>query len=298
MEHVDSGDHGRQGLQDIQEALRVSYDPRTSNATRQSTLQYLNDLKRHADAPQYGLHFASDPLQPPYARHFGLSLLEISIRYRWDEHSEEQAAILQRWVISLAQQITPNDPPYLRNKIAALWAEISKRAWASTWMDMDDCLAKLWDYSDEQKAMTYRLLVLSILETLSDDICVREDPVAMLRQEKLGQAINEIMIPQDLFKAHLETRQTAQDVRYTHEGWLSRICSFLASLAQMQGDGSDRIIACTLRALDSLKPTVSWISLQALSETHCVDHLLDLMSRGGVMVQTVSVFHASMQLFS
>lgn len=290
MEHTNgvNGGQDKQELQNIQQALAISYDPRTANEARQSTLQYLNDLKRRPDAPQYGFAFASDASQPPHVRHFGLSLLEMSIKYRWDEHSDEQAATLQDWIISLARQMTPQDPLYLRNKIASLWIEVAKRTWADTWIDMDHLLVNLWDEVDQEKAMIYRVFVLHVLETLSDDICVREDPVAMLRQEKLGQALNEMMIPANLFQNHLETRQTVQEVRFTREGWLSRMCEFLVSLVRMQtNNNNDLLRVCAVRTLEALKPTVTWISLQALIETKCVDCVLDTISTGNESVQTV-----------
>jgi len=279
-------------LQRIQDALAASYDPRTSNEARGQTLQYLNDLKNQPEAPKYGFTLASDLSQQPFTRHFGLSLLETSIRYRWNEHSEEQAQTLRQWIITLARNVRSQDPAYFRNKVASLWADIAKREWAESWIDMDEMLAGLWNTSDNDKIMVNRVLVLCILETLSIDICVREDTIAMLRQEELGQALNEIMIPQVLFQKHVDSRGKAQEARFTQDGWLSRTCAFLSSLAGSYSVTNEMVTTCATTTLEALKPTLVWISLDAVLETNCVDCLFQTLAYGDESVQRVGIFYS------
>lgn len=279
-----------QDLTRIHDALRLSYDPRTANDTRQSALQFLNNLKARPEAPQHGFALASDARQEPFARHFGLSLLQSSINYHWEEHNEEQVETLRNWILSLAFDITQRDPAYFRNKIAYLWGEIAKRTWAGQWMSMDELLVSAWENHDTSRAIIYRELVLCVLETLSDDVCNREDPVASLRQEILGQALNEIIIPQNLYKRHVDSHDDQQDgesfhnVRATHDGWLARMCTFLSELRSSTGDSA---VSSTLKILEALKPTVKWISLDAIVETGCIDSLFDTLTSNEVLVQTV-----------
>ncbi|GAB7337475.1 hypothetical protein MBLNU457_g2807t3 [Dothideomycetes sp. NU457] len=279
----------RSELQRIHDALTASYDPRTTNDQRQATLDYLTALKARPEAPRYGFELASDTTQQPFARHFGLSLLETSIRYHWNDHNEEQINTLRNWVLTLAQNIQNSEPSYFRNKVASLWADIAKREWAATWMDMDENLVRLWETPDTDRVMVNRVLVLYILETLSEDICVREETIAMLRQEELGQSLNEIMIPAALFQKHLETRGTAQEVRSTKDGWLVRICEFLSSLAGSYSTADDMVSACATRALEALKPTLSWISLEAVIEMSCIEHLFQTLAYGNEGVQRAAI---------
>jgi len=278
----------RSELQRIHDALAASYDPRTTKDQRQATLDYLTSLKIRPEAPKYGFELANDITQQPFARHFGLSLLETSIRYHWSDHNEEQVATLRNWVLTLAQNIQNSDPSYFRNKVASLWSDIAKREWAATWMDMDDNLVTLWETSDTNKVMVNRVLVLYILETLSEDLCVREETIAMLRQEELGQSLNEIIVPAALFQKHLETRGTAQEVRSTKDGWLARMCEFLSSLAGSYSTEDDMVSACATRTLEALKPTLNWISLEAVIETNIVEHLFQTLAYGNESVQRVS----------
>ena len=278
-------------LQRVHDALAASYDPRTSNEVRMQTLQYLNDLKHRPEAPKYGFTLASDISQQPFTRHFGLSLLEASIRYRWAEHNQEQAQTLRQWVINLARNVRSEDPAYFRNKVSSLWADIAKRVWPASWPDMDEMLSVLWETQDNDKVMVNRILVLCILETLSVDICVREDTVAMLRQEELGQALNEIVIPTDLFKRHVESRGNAQEARFTQDGWIFRMCQFLASLAGSYSATSSMVSTCAMLTLEALKPTLTWVSLDAVLETDCVDCLFQTLAYGDENVQRVRHSH-------
>jgi len=277
-------------LQRIHDALAATYDPRTSNEERNQTLQYLSELKSQPESPKYGFTLASDLSQQSFTRHFGLSLLEASIRYYWNGHSEEQVQTLQQWVATLAHNVRSQDPAYFRNKVASLWADMAKREWTGSWMDMDEMLASLWDTSDNDKIMVNRVLVLCILETLSVDICVREDTIAMLRQEELGQALNEIMIPQVLFTKHVDSRGKAQEARFTQDGWLSRMCAFLSSLAGSYSVTNEMVTTCATLTLEALKPTLVWISLDAVLETNCVDCLFQALAYGDESVQRVGLF--------
>lgn len=49
------------------------------------------------------------------------------------------------------------------------------------------------------KGIANKVMVLYILETLSDDIINNEDAVAGLRLDILGNALNEIMVPAALY---------------------------------------------------------------------------------------------------
>lgn len=275
------------GLSQIVLALEATYDPRSNNDIRHSALQYLEDAKKQPDAPQHGFSLANDKSQEPAVRHFGLSLLEYALRYRWEDYSQEQADTLRGWILNLARDVSESDPLYFRNKVALLWIEVAKRCWAANWVDMDEMLVALWETADTSKQSVYRQLVLYILECLSEDICNREDPIAVLRQDTLGQALNEIVIPQDLYQDHLSTRGNSQNVRYTQNGWLSRISLFISACCDSLAQGDQRMTNLTIKSLEALKPTTIWVSLRALIEANTIGSLYAAMATGNVAIQTV-----------
>lgn len=277
------------GLSQIVLALEATYDPRSTNEIRKSALQYLEDAKRQPSAPQHGFTLANDQNQQPAVRHFGLSLLEYALRYKWEEYSQEQGDTLRGWIINLAREVCESDPLYFRNKVALLWIEVAKRCWAAEWMDMDEQIVALWESEDTSKQSVYRQFVLYILECLSEDICNREDPIAGLRQDALGQALNEITIPYDLYQDHLSTRGNSQNVRYTQDGWLMRMSAFVSACCDSLVQGDARMINLAIKTLEALKPTTIWVSLRALIEADIVGSLYNVVSTGNVVAQTVNI---------
>jgi exportin-5 len=275
-------------LSQIGQALEATYNARSNNDTRRAALEFLDDAKTQSDAPQHGYTLASDASRQPAVRHFGLSLLEFALRYKWEGYGQEEADTLNRWILNLAQNVSESDPQYYRNKVASLWVELAKRCWPTDWLDMDACLRSLWETSEDDKRLVYRQAVLYILECLSEDICIREDPVAGLRQDILGQSLNEIVIPSRLYQDHLESRASSQNVRHTHDGWLARMCEFLFQCSTVIFQGDQRAVVSATKTLEALKPSVTWLSLRALTETQCIQSLYKMLAAGDAAIQTVS----------
>lgn len=281
-------------LDTISQALNASLDPRIDNAIRQQAFTFLEQVKTQPDAPNYGFTLADDLHQPDAVRHYGLQLLEHAVRYHWADYSEGQTEQLRTWVKRLAGGVRDEDEVFVRNKIGQLWAEIAKRSWGEEWMDMDAMLVALWDEPMEVKGFANKALVLYILETLSEDICNREDATAGLRLEVLGSALNEIIIPEGLYKQHLESRGNGQEVRSGSEGWLARVCAFFGicvkQLRIAGGSGNMKgLKSCAIKALNTLRPTVAWISLKAMLEVDCMEFLFLPFHIEDTVLQTAAV---------
>lgn len=286
-------DDGGGDLAGISNALQATLDPRTSNEIRQAALTYLEQVKTQPNAPNYGFNLASDWKQPEAVQYYGLQLLEYSIRYRWNDFQERHTQQIRQWVTSLAGAVREADALFIRNKIAQLWAEVAKRCWGEEWMDMDNLLVNLWETSSDGTGAANKLLVLYILEVLSEDICNSEDATAGLRLDVLGHAFNEIVIPEGLYREHISTRGTQHEVRCGDEGWFVRMCGFFASCikeSRVHGasPAKQTFIACAIKALNAMRPTMVWISLKAVAEANCIDCLFLAFHTDEVLLQTVS----------
>src|SRR6266536_676360 len=117
----------------IHEALDIVHDPYSSNESRRQASLFLEGIKANDEAPYHGFTLASDKNQQSVVRHYALSLLEHAIKHKWVGYSQAQATALREWVLQLSQNVSPDDPLYLRNKTAQLWVEIAKRSWAAEW---------------------------------------------------------------------------------------------------------------------------------------------------------------------
>ena len=266
----------------ILQALEVIHDSRSTNALRQIASRYLDEVKAENEAPYHGFAFASTRSQPAIVRHFGLSLLDHAIRHRWPDYTLDQRTALRNWVLQLAQSVAGEDPSHIRNKIAELWVEIAKRSWVLDWMNMDELLVQLWNGSVVQK-----LLVLTVLETLSEDVFGHEDTTAALRGTDLNRACVDIFTPASVLVEEFPSRETNIHVRYGEEGWLSRIGDFLDWYSKNdQIDETNQ--ACAVRGLFTLKSAISWVIPKALITIHSVQRICGCLSASKLPLQLVS----------
>jgi exportin-5 len=273
-------------LSQVLEALEAIYAPNSSNDTRRQATEYLEQAKRHPEAPSQGYTLANDRSQPAALRHYGLTMLEYSIKYNWEDFTTDQGAALRGYVIELARNIAPTDPVYLRNKVAQLWTEIAKRSWGAEWLDMDEQLVSLWTNS-----LHHQAVVLYVLETLSEEIFNREDATAGLRGSDLGRACVDIFTPLAVLHEHLPTRDKGIDVRCGEEGWLRRLCDNLAWCLGQDYQNQESVRTCAVKTMNALRAAMPWIIPKAIAATQVIEALCKALAVPVVELQLVSLDH-------
>ena len=280
-----SVEHGetRHDLSQVLQALEAIYDPHSSNDTRKHASAYLEHAKRLPEAPAHGFNLALNKTQPPALRHYGLSMLEYSIKYGWEDYTIEQGEALRQYVIQLAQNILEEDPVYLRNKVAQLWTEVAKRTWGAEWRDMDDQLVQLWSSS-----LHHQAVVLCVLETLSEEIFNREDVTAGLRGNDLGRACVEIFLPAAVLRQHLPTRDKGPSYRCGEDGWLKRLCDLLNWCLSNDYEKDERIRTCAIKTLNTLRAAMTWVIPKAITATECIEHVCKALAVPVVSLQQVT----------
>ena len=276
-----TGDGKSEILVQILRALEVVHDPRSSNVLRHNAFLYLEKVRSDEEAPYHGFGLASSKEQPAIVRHYGLSLLEYAICHRWQGHTPEQIKALREWVVTLSQATADDDPAYIINKVAVLWVEIAKRAWGLDWTDMDELLVRLWDRSLVQKS-----LVLTILETLSEEVFGSDDAIVLLRGNELNGACVEIFTPANVLTEHFPTRDTTINTRYGSDGWLYRVTELL-EWCTLGGKADDNHQTCAVKTLNTFKSVIGWILPRALVTTHAVHRICACLATSDIPVQLV-----------
>lgn len=269
-------------LSQVLEALQAIYASTSSNDTRRQATEYLEQAKRHPDAPSQGYTLANDRSQPAALRHYGLTLLEYSIKYKWEDFTAEQGTGLRGYVIELARNVADNDPVYIRNKVAQLWTEIAKRSWGAEWLDMDEQLVALWTNS-----LHHQAVVLYVLETLSEEVFNREDPTAGLRGSDLGRACVEIFTPIAVLQEHLPTRDKNLEVRSGEEGWLKRLCANLNWCLGQDYQNQESIKTCAVKTMNALRAAMPWIIPKAIGATQVIEAVCKALAVPVVEMQLV-----------
>lgn len=247
-------------MADIVRALELIHSPSSTNELRREALTFVESQKESNSAARNGFLLASRADSAPLVRYFGLTLLDHVLRHTSFTTTHD----LRDMVVKLAESIRPEDPVYIRNKVPQLWAEIAKRSWGLEWMDMDNTLVQFWG-----AGLVHKELVLSVLETLSEDVFAREDTVSSLRGPELNRALVEIFTPLSVFQEIYPRRDHHVALRCESEGWLSRICQFLGDCVEnLQSSKQAKYAA--LRALAALKSVLVWSISKAVLSSNCV----------------------------
>jgi exportin-5 len=272
-------------LPQIHEALELVHSPYSSNESRQQASIFLEEIKANNEAPYHGFTLASDKSQESVVRHYALSLLEHAIKHKWAEYSQNQATTLREWIIQLSQNISSNDPLYLRNKVAQLWVEITKRSWGADWLDMDELLVRLWE---RPGSSVHKEFVLFVLETLSDEIFNGEDTVAALREGALSKACVEIFTPAIVLAEAFPNRQVGTAVRCGEDGWLVRMGQLLSQCLGTDALQSKEQQTCAVKTLAVYKSVMPWAIPSAIASASCVQNMCASLAASSVAVQLVS----------
>ncbi|KAF9972197.1 hypothetical protein BGZ73_004716 [Actinomortierella ambigua] len=140
-------------LANIIQALDAIYNIASTNDERKSAQEFCEVLKRDPAAPLYGSFLAhKDNGQADVVRHFGLSLVENSIRYRWTDGSldTERKSQIRAAVMDLATKGVQSphiEQGFIKEKVARVFVELAKRQWPGEWDDMDVVLRQMY-FSD------------------------------------------------------------------------------------------------------------------------------------------------------
>ncbi|KAH9861878.1 hypothetical protein IAQ61_010079 [Plenodomus lingam] len=271
-------------LSQVLEALQAIYANSSTNDTRRQATEYLELAKRHPEAPSHGHTLARDRSQPTQLRYYGLTMLEYSIKYNWEDFTVEQGTLLRGYVMELAQTLSEADPVYLRNKVAQLWTEIAKRTWGDDWLNMDEQLVALWSVS-----LHHQAVVLYVLETLSEEVFNREDATAGLRGSDLGRACVEIFTPLVVLHEQLPTRDKSLQVRCGEEGWLRRLCDNLAWCLGQDYQNQEAIRTCAIKTMNSLRAAMPWIIPKAIVATQVIEAVCKALAVPIVEIQLSAI---------
>ena len=281
QEHAFDQNKAAPDLSSILTALNAIHDPSSTNETRRSASEHLEGLRSDSLAPRHGFSMAADRQQTPLVRHFGLSLMETSIRHGWYDLPQDHREALRHWCIELAQNIQDDDPQLVRAKLAQVWVELAKKCWALDWLDMDAYLLWLWG-----RNLISRELVLSILETLSEDVFYREDSAAALRGNELNTALVEIFTSVHDLAGGIRIGEEKVKLRAADDGWLERLCRFLDSCTEANVNDAASKSGVT-KALAAIRSVCSWIMPSAIVSARCLESVCMTLTRNDAEILLV-----------
>jgi exportin-5 len=210
---------------EVEARLDTLYNPRATNAARAETNRYFDERKQSPQALSFGCHVAQDKSRSEQLRFYGLTLVEDTIKYKWDGLPEDTRSGLTRWSVQLCASVDSNDKAYIRSKAAQIWSESAFRSFGVEWVDMDRELVQLWT-SDE---LEHKFIAVNILAALL--IRIRPDYDSP-KDGNWQNMCHEIFVDSSLLEALLRQRDKLPELRSDPDiGWLTRLCSALSEYA-------------------------------------------------------------------
>ncbi|CAG8489474.1 24136_t:CDS:10 [Dentiscutata erythropus] len=258
-------------LSRIIQALDIIHSPFASNEIRLEANQYCNSIKDHPNAPIFG-HFLAlkENGQSDIVRHFGLQLLENTIRYKWIDgiYSDSEREQIKQAIISLVQRGTHDiliEKQFIKEKVAKLFADVARREWPIRWTDMNNLLRNLYTSSPTTQELT--LLIFQYLGKESD---LRDSLTCIITsynilREKYPDGVKKDN-PSSCKDEIIIIMQGEQD----SEGWLMLWVKSLEKLVKLQSASSVIYEKLIIVTLNTIATYAEWIIARSIAETNAL----------------------------
>ncbi|OVF10056.1 hypothetical protein EJF18_60271 [Clavispora lusitaniae] len=295
------------GVNQILQALDVVHQPRSSNEQRREAQIFLESIKSSEESPYWGYQLA---LPENYGdnyivRHFGLSLLQNAVTKRFHTFDRAKSVAVREWVVKLAQKVRADDPHYLKEKLAFLWASIAKRIWGcylvkapeddetktvskddllDGWASMDSDLSGLWHHSSQT-----RELCLVIVRTLLEDIYLLDDPVGSKRTAILNQLCVLIITPDSVLDQIYEPNPNLALCKHSPEGWFVVWSKFLLETLSANDCSSSSVQVFVPKILSTFKTCLHWIQPSVLRHENIMNTLVNILTLPDIKLKTLAV---------
>ncbi|ANZ78028.1 BA75_04670T0 [Komagataella pastoris] len=307
------------GASQIVAALEVIYSMTSSNDQRRQAQEFLEKIKLEEQSPYWGYQLAlPDNNNEFVVRHFGLNLLQSAISNDLESYDSTKRLAIRHWIVECANKVTPQDPHYIKEKVAHLWVSVAKRCWGThllrtsptpssintkdkvtevaldniqltedekldSWISMDKDLLNLWTLNE-----VTRELALVIFRTLFEDIYLLDDPIAASRQMILTSLGAEIVTSEAILNLKFVPTESVRQFRAESQGWLLRWAEFFEECLGIlyNNQSSPETIAKSenfcLKILQTLKTSLHWTFPIALRDAK----ILELLCKAFMLPRT------------
>ncbi|KAJ1957863.1 karyopherin, partial [Linderina pennispora] len=293
-------DSGR--IQQTLQALELIYGASTTVEQRREAEALCEQVRESEEAALVGVQLSQRQHgYPATARHFGLRLIEDSLRSRWSGGKPsknkkrltlDDGVMLRDHLWQMLLQSSQNtEPQYIREKLVSVFVMLVVRMWpSSTWVDLSSQMMHLYMLSGE-----HRVLALRIWQTLGEEVFVYEnDPSAAVHKNDLTIGLVGALLPRqtvtelyphgyrvsvDSTPSFTKPGKKAREVPYepgNEDGWLLRWAKHATEIAQhISGSTDDQDLLASM--LDAISVYLDWVPVRALAAMQMIPCLADLL---------------------
>ncbi|KAL8619551.1 hypothetical protein ACOMHN_019607 [Nucella lapillus] len=188
-----------QTLSTVVVAVRTVMSPTATQQQRAAAHQVCEEFREKSPAClECGVILAGQQ-NSAIIRHFGLQLMEHSIKFRWQEINDAQKETLKTKTLELIDQGTLNllkEEVHVKDAVSRILVELMKRLWPQLWPDLFQKLHELC-----HRGPTQTELVLKVFLRLVEDIVAFQTLPGQRRRE-IMQTLTSTM--HDIFKFFMD----------------------------------------------------------------------------------------------
>lgn len=269
------------GASQIIDALNIIYSPKSNNAQRLEAQKFLDHVRTLEESPLWGYEIALNNNENHILKYFGLNLLEYNIKKNWNSYNNEKRQHLKKWILELNYQVTVSDTRYIKEKLASLWVEITKRIWGEalketnptdeqlidSWVDMDSNLHQLWNINDSCREVT-----LIIFRILFEDVFLLDDMMVLKRMTIIQPLCVMIVCPMDIFITKYKFSEKWTLFKANSEGWFS------VWLPELRNAIINKNADYIIRLLETLKTCLNWPLSEVIIKNDILTTLLQCLA--------------------
>lgn len=236
-------------MNELVQAWKTCMDGSIRDQTiRQNAFKYIENFKHtSANILDIGFYLAyqKDSFE---LSHFGLQLITHTIKFKWNEFSEQMKQEIKNRLMNIITNLDDNQnikgPSYLKNSMCLVIIELIKREWPQNWPNL---MPDLFEISN--KSIEHKKLIFIILKYISEEFIDAEScqtiSMPSQRRKDINQYLNQYM--ESIFIFYLDNLEYCFD-------------------QVNKNDSSDlsQIIELTNTCLESLSNYITWMNINLI----------------------------------
>ncbi|XP_017770815.1 PREDICTED: exportin-5 [Nicrophorus vespilloides] len=227
---------------DLARAVELTMSPTAAQADRLKAYNACESFKETSPlCAEAGLFLAAGTQHSILSRHFGLQLMEHTVKYRWTQISQNEKLFIKENAMKLLAAGGISDEPHMKDALSRVVVEMVKREWPQQWPGL---LAELSDACVCGEIQTE--LVLMVFLRLVEDVALLQTLESNQRRKDIYQALTTNMAV--IFEFFLQLIEL-------HVGQF-RVCSETENQPKAAAHG--RVVQVVLLTLTGF---VEWVSM-------------------------------------
>ncbi|CAH0560661.1 unnamed protein product [Brassicogethes aeneus] len=170
---------------DLARAVELTLSPEASQSDRLKAYNACESFKETSPlCAEAGLFLAAGTQNSLISRHFGLQLMEYTVKYRWTQISQQEKLFIKENAMKLLAAGGISEEPHMKDALSRVIVEMVKREWPQQWPDLLNELSNACQCGEIQTE-----LVLLVFLRLVEDVALLQTLESNQRRKDIYHAL-------------------------------------------------------------------------------------------------------------